>query len=67
MSFNPYQTKYSTLPEQQQLPPESIMSHSVKPNNAYEDDGNNATSMSGGDAFQAFLSKNDGGEDEEDE
>jgi hypothetical protein len=23
--------------------------------------------MSGGDAFQAFLSKNDGGEDEEDE
>lgn len=29
--------------------------------------GNNDTVMSGGDAFQAFLSKNDGGEEEDDE
>ena len=30
-------------------------------------DGNNETVMSGGEAFQAFLSKNDGGDDEDDE
>ena len=30
-------------------------------------DENNDTCMSGGDAFQAFLSKNDGGEEEDDE
>ncbi len=35
--------------------------------NAFEGEtGNNDTQMSG-DAFQAFLSKNDGGDDEDDE
>ncbi len=41
--------------------------------NNFEDDShqelesNNNTQMSGGDAFQAFLSKNDGDEEEDDE
>lgn len=64
-TFNPYQTKASNLPPQQTLM-ESKLTFNGMGFGAHMD-GNNETVMSGGEAFQAFLSKNDGGDDEDDE
>ena len=74
MSFNPYQAGKYTPAQSDDLQAKlgSMKIGSVIQSN-YDDEsdhhndieGNNDTQMSGGDAFQAFLSKNEGDEDDE--